>query len=716
VFYNESSKYTIAKFKFDQKKDERVTIVGYFEPPKKHELCLFSGTFIDHPRFGRQFQVHYMEKLLPTSKEAIIRFLSSAFFPGVGVKAATNVVDILGEECLIMIQEDSKILDKVHLKPDQKHSIIEGISKSSHLDEAIKLFVGHGIEMKYLIKMDATYGKDMIHIVKQNPYRLINDIDGLHFKVVDKIAASMGIPHNDVRRLAALLVYVANQECFQSQDTYVSASTLFNACLRIQPDLTLDQYDVAFSHCVAQRDLIVDNHMIFPAPLFLAETGIANYLHRYLKLQDPLFEERVIREEVIRIEGQLGIQYSQEQLDAILLCLQRGVSIITGGPGTGKTTIVNAIIQIYKKLYPRDIITVCAPTGRAAKRLTDITQEQATTIHRILKWDLDTNRYGIDETNALEGDFLIVDEFSMVDCQLFYHLLAGTHPYRKILLIGDDQQLPPVSPGDVLRDLLESKLIPVIKLMTIFRQKGNSGIIPLCYDVRQGKINRANLEKDDVTFHQIPTQNIQESILREIQLAMERGFDQQDIQILAPMYDGNAGITNLNYFIRDYLNPPVVNRKEVKSGSRIFRENDKVIQLKNQPIDDVYNGDIGVIVSITIDDLDKNNYVILVDFDGISVSYRAGDMYKLDHAYCISVHKSQGSEYRYVIMPIVKEHRIMLRRKLIYTGISRTKEELVLLGSLEALERGVERIEQKVRKTTLKQRLQIAIQEEEFHA
>lgn len=709
VFYNESSKYTIARFKFDQKKDERVTIVGNFEPPKKHELCKFIGTFTEHPRFGPQFKVTYYEKLLPTSKEAVVRFLSSSLFPGIGVKSAENIVEVLGEDCLTLIKEDPNILQHVTLKPEQQASILNGLSQSSHLEDAMKLFVGHGIEMKYLIKMDATYGKNMIQIVQENPYRLIKDIDGLHFKVVDKIAHSMGIVGNDVRRLSALISFVANQLCFQTQDTYLNSSVLFAACLKQQADLTLAQYDEAFLECLKNRDLIVENHMIFPFPLFEAETEIAHYLTKYIEFQDPLYDEIMIGEEISHIESELGIEYSKEQTAAIFLCLRNGISIISGGPGTGKTTIVNAIIKIYKKLYQKNTITVCAPTGRAAKRLTDITGEQATTIHRILKWDLDDNQYGIDEDNPLTGDFLIVDEFSMVDCQLFYHLLAGTHPYKKILLIGDEQQLPPVSPGDVLRDLLESQIIPFIKLITIFRQKGNSGIIPLCYDVRRGEINSENLNKDDVTFYEIHSSQVQEYILKEIKQAQERGYSHQDIQVLAPMYDGNAGITKLNYFIREYVNPAAFNRKEVKSGSLIFREQDKVIQLKNQPNDDVYNGDIGVIEEIDIDKLDGKSFTMHINFGGNMVTYRPGDLYKLDHAYCISVHKSQGSEYRYVIMPIVKEHRIMLRRKLIYTGMSRAKEELVLLGSLDALKNGVRKLEQSVRKTTLKERLKQAL-------
>lgn len=712
VYYNNTSKYTIARLKYDQKKDERVTVVGYFEPPKKHELCKFIGTFVEHPRFGNQFKVSYIEKLLPTSKEAVVRFLSSSLFPTIGPKKATMIVETLGEDCLSLIKENSAILKQLSLKPEQEQILIQGLHHNSHLEEAVKLFIGHGIEAKYLIKMDATYGKDMVNIVQKNPYRLVQDIDGLHFKTVDKIAQSMGIEHNDSRRLTALITYVTNQLCYQTQDTYISQHALFNEMLRYQKDLTLDQFDTAFDHAVQQQQIIVENHMIFPQALYKAEADIAYFLTKFVGKQDENYQYELVEQEIERIQQQSGIEYSLEQKAAIHMCLQSGISIITGGPGTGKTTIVNAIIQIYKVLYTQQAITICAPTGRAAKRLTDITKEQASTIHRILKWDLDTNQYAIGEDNPLEGDFLIVDEFSMVDCQLFYHLLAGTHPYTKVLLIGDDQQLPPVSPGDVLRDLLESKLLPVMRLISIFRQKENSGIIPLCYDVRHGEVKDENLQKDDVIFHELPTSFVQKQILVEIEKALEEGYSSQEIQVLAPMYEGSAGITQLNYFIRDLLNPNSVNRKEVKSRSTIFRQNDKVIQLKNQPNDDVYNGDIGFIEDIEIDTTDANNYVLYVNFEGNRVRYRPSDMDKLDHAYAISVHKSQGSEYRYVIMPVVKEHRVMLRRKLLYTGISRAKNQLVLLGQIDWFKTGVRRLEQSIRKTSLQDRLKTMLNRE----
>lgn len=701
LFKNEVTSYIIARIKLDQKKDESIVVVGYFELPKKQELCRYYGSFIDHPRYGRQFKVDSMEKLMPTDEEAIIRYLSSSMFPKVGPKAAEKVIEALGLDCLKMIQQDNSVLNRVNIKEPLKEAIIKGLVYSTRLDEAIKLFVGHGIEMKYLIKMDSTYGDKLVETVLNNPYVMVRDIDGIGFKTCDRIAASLGIEQHDSRRIEALIVYSASQICYQTQDTYTTEYAIFEYCQRELSELDYETFSFCLNRLIENNEIVNENGNIYPASLYEAETGIAGYLYPYIVQKDVLVGDESIKKEIRKIEEDEGIEYSPEQVEAIIMCINNGLTIITGGPGTGKTTVVNAIIKIYRNLFPESVIKLCAPTGRAAKRMAEITKEEATTMHRLLKWDLDTNRFEIDEQNPIYGDFLIVDEFSMVDSHLFYHLLMGTHPFGKILLIGDDQQLPPVSPGDVLRDLLDVKNINRVKLIKIHRQSANSGIIPLCYDIRNGVLNRDNLVKDDVTF--IPCKNIdvKELVLREVDSAVERGFTQQEIQVLAPMYDGVAGIRNLNDALREFFNPPTNTKKEVLLGRTTYREGDKILQLKNQPDDDIYNGDIGILTSI----MSEKPIVLFIDFDGNMVKFSGAELQNITHAYCISVHKSQGSEYPYVIMPVLYDYRIMLKRKLIYTGISRTKKELVLLGSVDALERGVQLLEQNKRKTSLKQRL-----------
>lgn len=702
VFYKETTKYTIARLKLDQKKDEKIVITGYFDPPGKQELCRFYGEYVDHPRYGRQFKVEYFEKLLPTSKEAIIRFLSSSLFAGVGSKTAEKIVDEFGENCLSLIKEDPYILDKIDIKDKIKSSIIQGINKSNHLEEAIKLFVGHGIPAKYLIKMDAVYGDKLVPLVMNNPYILVRDIDGIGFKTADRVALNLGFDEMDSRRISSLIAYVCKDICYRTQDTYTSKEEIYRYAKKILPELSEEFFFENFNNAIKDRDLIDEDGRIFPASLFDSENGIAKHLRSYLVDKIVTIDEDLILKEIRIVEEELGITYSDEQVEAIIMCINNGVSIITGGPGTGKTTVVHAIIKVYERLYPTNKIKLCAPTGRASKRMNYITGKEATTIHRLLKWDLDTNKFSKNEDDPVEGDFIIIDEFSMVDCQLFYSLLRAIGPFSKILLIGDDKQLPPVSPGDVLRDLLELNLIPTVMLEKIHRQSENSGIIPLCYDVRNGRFNEENIHKDDVSFIECRNVDVKDYVLKLVEHAINHGLSQQDIQILAPMYDGVAGITNLNDHLREFFNPADVFKKEVAIGRTTYREGDKILQLKNQPDDDVYNGDIGTLVEINDED---GKLRLIIDFDGNFVSYTPEYFTNITHAYCISVHKSQGSEYKYVIMPILQEYSLMLRRKLIYTGISRAKECLTLLGSVNMFKRGIATIEQKYRKTSLQERL-----------
>ena len=702
VFYKENTKYTIARLKLDQKKDEKIVITGYFDPPGRQELCRFFGEYVDHPRYGRQFKVEYFEKLLPTSKEAIIRFLSSSLFAGVGSKTAEKIVDALGENCLSLIKENPSLLDDLSIKDSLKQSIINGIGKSNHLEEAIKLFVGHGIPAKYLIKMDAIYGDKLIPLVMNNPYILVRDIDGIGFKTADRVALSLGFDEMDSRRIASLIAFVCKEICYRTQDTYTSKEEIYRLSKKYLPDLDDELFNINYISAVKDRDLIDEDGRIFPSSLYDAENGIAKHLKSYLIDKVATIDEDLILKEIRIVEEELGISYSEEQIEAIIMCINNGVSIITGGPGTGKTTVVHAIIKVYERLFPNDLIKLCAPTGRASKRMNYITGKEATTIHRLLKWDLDTNKFSKNEDDPVLGDFIIIDEFSMVDCQLFYSLLRAIGPFSKILLIGDDKQLPPVSPGDVLRDLLELGLIPTVMLKKIHRQSANSGIIPLCYDVRQGEFNPENIQKDDVSFIECRNIDVKDYVLKLVAYAVDHGLSQQDIQILAPMYDGVAGITNLNDHLREFFNPSDVFKKEIAIGRTTYREGDKILQLKNQPDDDVYNGDIGTLVEINDED---NKVRLIIDFDGNFVTYTPEYFSNITHAYCISVHKSQGSEYKYVIMPILQEYSVMLRRKLIYTGISRAKENLTLLGSINMFKRGIATIEQKYRKTSLQERL-----------
>lgn len=707
LFHNEKNHYSIIKIRIDQKKDEKLTIVGYFDIPEKNELIMYNGEYVDHERFGRQFKAEYIEKILPNSNEAIIRFLSCSLFPKIGVVTAEKIVNTLGENCLNLIKEDESCLEQVDIKKELKDTIINVLKNNNRIEEKIKLFVGYGLNMKEIIKLDAYYGKEMANVILTDPYQMVIDIDGIGFKTADRIAQNMNIKEDDPRRIRGAILYCLDDICFKTQNTFTDINTLFQSVIKFLPFMNDEVFMDCFSDLASSGNLIFEDARVYPLKLFIAEREVAFDLSQFMKRKIVGIDEEEIYDEISNIEDYLGIKYENKQIEAIVRAVSSGMTIITGGPGTGKTTILKAIIRVFKKLYSNKVILCCAPTGRAAKRMSELTGVEATTIHRSLGWDLDTNQFCKDKDDPLFGDVLIVDEFSMVDVNLFYHLLDATLNFKQIILIGDDEQLPPVSPGSVLNELMSMNLENTIKLEKIYRQGEESGIIPLANDIRKGIINHENLDKNDVTFINVDKGNVKNVLLSLVEEKINYGDDLEDIQILAPMYDGQCGITYLNEVLREYFNPPSIHKKEIAIGKTIYREGDKVLQLKNQPSDDVYNGDIGFIAEIKNKEEDEEikKSTITVNFDGNFVTYDYTNFVNLTHAYCISVHKSQGSEYKNVFLLSFWEHRIMLKRKLIYTGITRTKNNLYILGDLSAFEFGIRQEDLKKKNISLKEKL-----------
>lgn len=707
LFHNVNNHYSIIKIRIDQKKDEKLTIVGYFDIPEKNELIMYHGEYVDHERFGRQFKAEFIEKVLPNSNEAVIRFLSSSLFPKVGTKTAEKVVEALGENCLNLIKEDETVLESVDIKDELKQTILNVLKNNNRIEEQIKLFVGYGLNMKEIIKLDAFYGKEMTNVLLSDPYQMVIDIDGIGFKTADRIAKNMNIDEDDPRRLRAAVLYCLDEICFRTQNTYTDVHTLFMTVIKFLPFMNEETFMECFSDLASVNNLIFENNRVYPLKLFIAEKEVAFDLAQFINRKIVGINEEEIYNEIDNIEHRLGIKYESKQVEAIVHAITSGMTIITGGPGTGKTTILKAIIKIFNNLFSNKTIVCCAPTGRAAKRMSELTGEEATTIHRALVWDLDTNQFSKDKDDPLFGDVLIIDEFSMVDINLFYHLLDATQNFKQIILIGDDEQLPPVSPGSVLNELMSMNLENTIKLEKIYRQGEDSGIIPLASDTRVGKLNVENLNKSDVNFINVDKYNLKNVLLSLLEEKIYSGDELQDIQILAPMYDGQCGITYLNEVLREYFNPASINKREMQIGKTIYREGDKVLQLKNQPSDDVYNGDIGFIVEIKNKEEDEEikKSTITVDFDGNFVTYDYSTFVNLTHAYCISVHKSQGSEYKNVFLLSFWEHRIMLKRKLLYTGITRTKNNLYILGDLSSFEFGIKQEDLKQKNISLKEKL-----------
>ncbi|MBR2066842.1 MAG: AAA family ATPase, partial [Solobacterium sp.] len=543
-----------------------------------------------------------------------------------------------------------------------------------------------------------------LRLLKENPYRVIEECDGFGFKTADKIGQYIGIDAKDSRRLVALLISLTMEMCMSSGDSYVLKQRLQQR-FHEESDEASD-FDSLLEECILRKQLVLENERVYPISQFDAESYIANYLSNFpMQHLDPI-DMHYLHQSLDDLQKESGIHYDETQIHAIQSFFEHDFMIITGGPGTGKTTIVKALVHLVKNLYPFSVLSLLAPTGRAAKRLAELTEHDATTIHSFLRWDLESNTFGANQDNPILSDILIIDEFSMVDQWVFYNLVKASSGVKKICIIGDEDQLPSVGPGAVFRDLMEVNFYPVIRLETIYRQEEGSGVISLAKDIRDGLL-QPNYSQD-VSFIETKRADIKNHIQTIVNYALDKGYELNDIQVLSPKYSGVAGIDLLNSALQEKFNPADKHKKEIKVGYTILREGDKILQLKNQPDDDVYNGDIGTLIEILpAKESGVGKTILIVDFQGIFVEYTQENWNNITLAYCISIHKSQGSEYPIVIMPITHQMTGMLQRKLLYTGVTRAKQSLIILGELKAFYRGIEILETHSRQTTLKEKISL---------
>ena len=702
-FYSEETKFIVCLIDC-QEEEKPVLASGYMSYVHLQDKYRFQGDYIIHPKYGKQFQIHSYEIILANDKSEIVQYLSSSLFKGIGEKQAQAIVDVLGQDALSKIKENSDVLDSVPGMSARKKEVIETVLSSQSFDqEVLSFFMGHGISTKHLSLIQAVYQEKTLDILQNNPYQMIDDIDGIGFKTADELALKIGVDPLDESRIHAAIYYACKEACFQDGSTYQQQESIYKRFHRYIPNVGMDDFCKQLEDLIEEKKIIQREEKYYPRDLYESEITIARTFQKWLHSPKEHYDTEEINDAIQLLQEQLSIQYDQNQRDAILLFLKQSAMILTGGPGTGKTTIVEAIIKLYSKLNPDCKVALVAPTGRASKRLSEVTGLEACTIHRLLKWDLHTNTFAVNAQNPLDYDLLVIDEFSMVDSLLFSRLLEASRKISKVLLIGDDQQLPSVAPGHVLKDLLESQMIPTVKLERIYRQSKESGIICLAHDIRNNHYDhQVFFNYDDIHFQSCQNYDVVQYVKILVSKAMKEGYDSQDIQVLAPMYNGVAGIDALNDCLQNLLNPYDEFKNELRVGKRIFREGDKILQLKNRVDDNVFNGDIGILEEVCFkDNFEYLKDTLIVNFDGQYVEYTQEDFYTITHAYCMSIHKSQGNEFKIVIMPVLKDYYIMLKKNLIYTGLTRAKQSLFILGNPQAFAYGINNQHDEKRKTTL---------------
>ena len=705
-------------------REKEIVVTGSFGDVQENELYRFYGELVDHPKYGRQLKVERYEQEKPTTANGIVGYLSSEKFPGIGKKTAEKIVELLGEDAIEKIIADPSVLKQISgLTKPKREMIAETIRLNHGMDQVIMGLNSYGFGSQLAFSIYQTYKNEALDIIQENPYQLVEDIEGIGFKRADNLAEQLGIAADSPRRVRAAILHQIFQHAVQTGDTYVPAEMLLSQTIRIletsRPiEIQPDQVATVIIQLVEEGKIQQEGTNLYDNSLFFSEWGIGNSIQRLLSRKKEIkYPEKEVKKNIRRIEKVFGIQYGESQEKAISEAVRSPLFILTGGPGTGKTTVINGIVNLFAELngleldpkkYTQEIfpILLAAPTGRAAKRMNETTGLPASTIHRLLGLN-GREKSPTVSTKELEGGLLIIDEMSMVDTWLANTLFKSIPTNMQVILVGDKDQLPSVGPGQVLHDLLEIDQIPKMELNQIYRQGDGSSIIPLAHEIKEGQLP-ADFTKNqrDRSFFRSDAYTIEPLIAKIVEKAKNKGFTAQDIQVLAPMYRGPAGIDALNKMMQNIFNPGRDGRKEVHWNDTVYRIGDKVLQLVNTPELNVFNGDMGEITGIVLakDSEDKIDELV-IQFDANEVTYKRNEWNKITLSYCCSIHKSQGSEFKMVILPMVHQYQRMLQRNLLYTAVTRSKELLILLGEENAYATCVKN-ESASRKTTLKKRIE----------
>lgn len=728
-FSNPSNFYKVMLIKIEDTNanypDEEITITGNFGRIQEGSSYQFYGVLTNHPRYGVQFKAERYETSQPSSSESLINYLSGSQFKGIGKKTAEKVVDELGEDCIDAIVTNPNVLNRVSgLSKKQKETIEEVLANEYGMQKIILKLNQYGIDNTLAYRIYGKYEERTAEAIRENPYQLIQEIEGIGFNRADMIADHLEIQPDADERVQAAIFYALLTICHDSGDTYVIENHL------VEKTIEILERSRSF---IIDRELVEDNlekmmedgrvyqeeGRYFLATIYHSEWGIVGSLEYLLDENETPISDETFDDQIADLEDELDIEYGDSQKVAIKEALESPVFILTGGPGTGKTTVLKGIVHLFAELNDLSLdpysykdeafpILLAAPTGRAAKRMKESTGLPASTIHRMLGLTADDEDLMNDSDYLLDGQLLIIDEMSMVDTFLANRLLQSIPQGMKVILVGDQDQLPSVGPGQVFRDLIDSGKIPQKELKEIYRQGDGSSIIPLAHDIKHNRLPADLMDKKrDRNFFPANTNTAVTIIEKIVEKAIERGYTADDIQILAPMYRGPAGINILNERLQEIFNPnPDGSRTEVNHIDTVYRIGDKVLQLQNDPENNVFNGDLGFITSIT-----KAKYtevktdIITVDFEGNEVDYLRSNWNKITLAYCTSIHKAQGSEYDIVILPMLSSYGRMLKKDILYTAITRASRSLSLIGEPQAFIRSLES-KQNLRNTGLKERLQ----------
>lgn len=663
----------------------------------------FEGEYKNNPKYGNQFQVNTYELLLPTKEEELIEFLSSDLFP-IGEKTATKIVSEFKEDTLdIILTDPNKLRCIPHLPQARIDKIYKILKDYQYTSKIVIELTTLGFSNKNALAIAHKYNIKAMDKISSNIYSLIEDMD-FNFLDIDAIAMNSGIDKEDDRRIQALIIYIINDITFETGNTYVSFEELLHTIRKYIYTIDEEVLEYNLFKLNESRKIKIKDDRYYLKEFYEAEEYIADKLWFLNDLEKV--PPKNLDTKIDELEKRIGITYDKIQRSAIKKAILNNVTIITGGPGTGKTTIIKAIVSLLKDVYnaKNNDIALLAPTGRAAKKIAESTNLFACTIHRYLGYDKDSNKFTVNEYNPNKEKYIIVDEVSMLDTILMSSLLKGTKRDIKLILVGDYYQLPSVGQGQVLKDLIDTDIIDVIKLNFLYRQNEESYIPVLASEIKDKDLSDSYLtKKDDYNFIQCDNIKAIPTITAIVKNAISKGYTDKDIQILAPMYKSINGIDTLNKHLQQIFNPPSEKRKELVLSDIIYRVGDKVLQLVNDTDNNIYNGDLGYIKDI-IDSkksLSKKNEIV-VDYDGNIVNYTPDKYINIRHGYAISIHKAQGSEFPLVILPIVNNFNRMLYNKLIYTGVTRAKKSLILVGEPQCFVNGIKNDFVDYRKTTLK--------------